>query len=454
MQTARLFDTFLRNLRSGELYKLGLLGVVLTMTLRTFQFFPGVRALEEGWFLLCLVAFCVLYPLFKILRDWTFSGIELYLLSMLPILLLLTAFAANQEFGQPIVYGVLARRSAVLLLMWLVFIGAWRARWINADQVESVLVWLAWGTFFLYSFMRLLLNPASFPSPPPGFILGSLTTQAYFAVPGCFMTFGMLYYVFRGIRESQKRFFAYSVLFFFNALGASGRFLAVTLLATTGFFLLRWRPVGAVLSLLTRFVVLAALGLALFYVIDPALLQERAAHFSDAFTVVAGGQGADASANARVVETDIALPYIRRHPFTGNGILSAQWSGSADAIATYFFADDIGIVGIVFTYGLVGLGLFLFQYLFAIRAAFQIPSGTHTPLLDAAKGFVLYSAIYSLTTGLFVFAFEQSTFFIVLLVLLAEDAKREKFAQQEGDHSTFNYLSAEIYPPDAANYQH
>ncbi len=435
MQTTSVSDSFLRKLRSGELYKLGLLAVAVAMNLRTFEFFPGVRNLEEGWFLLCIFTFFILYPLFKIRRDWTFSGIEFYLLLMMPVLLLLTAFGANQEFGQPIFYGILAKRSAVLLLMWLVFVVTWRARWITAKEVETVLVWLAWGTFFLYAIMRFLLNPASFPGAPPGFILGSLTTQAYFAVPGCFMTFAVLYYTFRGIRERQGRFYVYAVLFFFNALGSSGRFLAVSLLVTTGFFLTRWRSASAALSLLVRFAILAAVGSAVFYVVNPAVLQERAAHFAAAFAVVAGGQGADASANARTVETDIALPYIKRHPLIGNGILSAQWSGSADAIATYFFSDDIGIVGIVFNYGFIGFSLFLLQYIFAIRAAMQIPREVHTPLIDAAKGFILYTAIYSLTTGLFAFSFEQSAFFILLLVLLAEDFRAKNLTQREAPPS-------------------
>lgn len=423
MDTGNIWYEYSRKLRSPDFSKLAVLAVVLTMNLRTLQFFPGMRTVEEGWFLLCVIVFCILYPLLKINRDWHFNSIELYLMLMLPVVVILPAFSANQEFGQPILYGVLAQRSAVLLLSWLVFIGVWRAGWVSARSVETVLVFLSWATFALYVFMRLALHPERITNAPPGFILGALTTEAAFAVPGCFMTFGMLYYAFRGIRERRNLFFLYSFLMFVNDLGSSGRFLAVSLIATAGFFLVRWRPLTAVLSLLAQVSAVAALGVLLLSFLNPALLQDRVNHFSDAFAVVAGRQAQDASANARTVETQIALPYIKRHPLTGNGILSAQWTGSANAIATYFFADDIGFVGIVFTYGFVGLALFLAQYVFAIKAAVSIPGALHSPLLDAAKGFVLYTAINSLTTGLFVYAFEQSSFFIVLTVLLAQDAK-------------------------------
>ena len=397
------------------------LTVVLTMSLRTFTYFPGVRPLEELWFGVCFVAFFILYPLLKIRSDWTFNPWELYLCFVIPILIVLPAVTAHNQFGQPFSYGLLVRRSVVLDTTWLVFIGAWRRRWVDAKDTEFVLLFLTWTTFIVYTIMRLLLNPANFPTAPPGFILGSGTTEAFFAVPGCFMVFGVLYYALRGLREKKTGYYLLSLLLFAEAIGPSGRFLTISLLSTVSYFLFRWRPFNQVASTLIKFTAVVAVMLGIAFTIYPDLVQARLSHFGQAFQVLSGGQVQDASANARVVETDIALPYIKAHPLAGVGVLSNQWSGAADAIAVYFFTDDIGFVGIVFNYGLIGLGILALQYLFAISAGFRIRLKDDNPLKDATKAFVLYTAIYSGTTGLFVFSFEQSSFFITLLVLLSQE---------------------------------
>lgn len=406
-----------------SLHQLGLV-IVVVMSLRTFSFFPGIRSLEELWFVVCIGGFLLVYPLLKIQADWTFSAIEVYLLVAAVVSIFLPAFTSHDVFGQPLGYGVLARRSVSLVFAWLLLIGAWRRRWVSAAQMERVLVSMAWFTFALYTAMRLLLNPLSFPGAPPGFVLGSGTTGATFAVPGCFMTFGVLYYALRGLREKRGLYYLFALVLLVNAVGPSGRFLTVSLVATIAFFLVRWRPFTQVLKTFVQFIVVAAVALAITYRINPEATAEKVGRYADAFQVVTGGESDDASANARVVESDIAYPYIRAHPYTGVGILSAQWEGAAGQIADYFFPDDIGFVGILFTYGSLGLLMFLFQYVFAIRAAFSVSARQSTPLLDATKAFVLYSAINSITTGLFVFSFEQSSFFIVLLFLLTADIRR------------------------------
>ncbi len=396
------------------------LGVVLTMSLRAFTFFPGVRPLEELWFGVCLIGFVILYPLLKIQSDWTFTPWELYLCFVIPILVILPAVTAHNEFGQPLSYGLLARRSVALDTTWLVFMGAWRRRWITSKDVEVVLLSLAWASFFIYSFMSLFLNPASFASAPPGFILGSGTADAAFAVPGCFMVFGVLYYALKGLRLEKSRYYLFALILFVTSIGKSGRFLTVALFATVGYFLFRWRPLGQVISTLFKFAAVAVLMFGLAFSVSPDLVRDRVVRFGEAFQVVSGGQGQDASANARIIETAIALPYIKEHPLVGVGVLSNQWIGAADAIATYFFTDDIGFVGIIFNYGALGLGLLLLQYIFAISAGLRIPVTDSDHLKDSAKAFVLYTVIYSGTTGLFVFSFEQSSFFITLLILLSQ----------------------------------
>jgi len=85
----------------------------------------------------------------------------------------------------------------------------------------------------------------------------------------------------------------------------------------------------------------------------------------------------------------------------------------------YFFASDIGIVGIVFSYGILGLLLYLWQYRFAFRASKELSASFHTPLVDATKAFLLYSALYSVETGTCVWSADITIFFVAVMCGLA-----------------------------------
>jgi hypothetical protein len=124
----------------------------------------------------------------------------------------------------------------------------------------------------------------------------------------------------------------------------------------------------------------------------------------------------DVSANARVLETLIAMPYVQKNPWFGNGNISNQWQGGNEhVLGGYFHPSDIGIIGVLFMYGVTGLLLFSWQYWFAIKAAGKLPPRMHSPLLDATKGMLLYLAIYSLATGFFVHYAETCFLLITML---------------------------------------
>ena len=428
----------LTRLRLKITWRRVVLTLVLTMNLRIFQFFPGGRPLEEMWFVLCLLTLGLLYPLFKANADWKFSWLELYLLGIVGVLVLMPALSSYSVFGQPLIYGVLARRSTVLITTWLLLIHAWRYRWIDAEDVEAALIFLVWFVFAIYTGMRILFDPNAYPGAPTGFILGFGTNTQAFSVPGYLFPFGTIYYALRGLRERRIKFYLYAVAIFIDGAGASWRFLLVSVVVTLLFFLFRWRRIDEVLFTLVRLAVVVLVVGTLIQVTKPDLLSDTVGHFVAAVQVAVGGnkQEVDPSSDARVEEVNIALPYVREHPVFGVGELSGQWlSGPSEVLGGYFHDSDIGLLGTIFTYGVVGLILSSFQFVFTIRAARALPRQSHTALFDAAKGYVLFSALFSISTSFFVVAVETSTFFVVLSVLLSGDL-RDKVVS--GSYSLLN----------------
>jgi hypothetical protein len=168
----------------------------------------------------------------------------------------------------------------------------------------------------------------------------------------------------------------------------------------------------------------------LLYVTMPAVTAERAGKFRDAFAVVlTGAPGEDTSANMHLMEALYTLPAIAKHPMLGNGRVSAQWEGGGDRVRdTHFYPEDVGLLGVLYQHGVLGLILFGCQYWFALRAARKLPAGFSTPFLDAIKGFLLYSLFVSLGYGMFVFSAPSTLMFIALLMAIASEIGTEEIA--------------------------
>ncbi len=425
-------------LRREITWKRAFLLIVLTMNLRIFEFFPYVRPLEELWFVLCLLTFVFLYPVIKARFDWTFSRLELYLLSLLVVLVFFPALNAYHVFGQPLVYGVLARRSTVLICTWLLLINAWKLKWVEESDIKTVLLFLMWSVCAIFLFMRSFIDAGSIADAPIGFVLGFGTDTQVFSAPGFLFPFGVVYYGLRGIREGRLIFYLFAAAIFAIGSGSSWRASLLCQSLTLLFFLFRWKRLDQATVMLSKFAVVTFLLIGLLRVAKPGFVEEAAEHFIAAIQVTLGGskQGVDPSADARVEEADVALPYVKAHPILGVGSLSGQWSNGPQAVLGNYFSDtDIGLLGMVFTFGLVGAVYGAAQYLFALHAALR-PGQVQRPFLDGVKGYILFSALFSLSTGFYIVALETNSLFVTLLVLLSTSGNHFTSLRSFGSHRT------------------
>lgn len=397
----------------------GFLALIFLMSFRTFKAFPGMPYVQEVWFVLGWLAFAILYLPWKTSLGLRFSAFESYVLVLMVARMFLSAWGAWRVAGQPISYGILTERAVGLWVVGLLLVNALRSRLVQLADVEAALLFLAWSTSALYFTMRLLLNPAAFASYGTGFVgLDYRSGISNFVLPSYFIVFGAIYYALRGIRTRNLKFYiAGAILFLFGAAGLTERGLTISFAMTLLFFMFRWRRTGDLAIALGKFLCIAAIVIAITWIAAPDRMSSRVAKFSDAFTVVFTGSNVeDASANARLLESALALPYIQEHPFLGNGSISHQWEGGSQGLlGDYFHEDDIGVIGVLFSFGVIGLLMFVWQYRFAMRCAKTASVFPSTPLFDAAKGFVLFTALISLTTGFLVWNSEVTLFFVALM---------------------------------------
>lgn len=358
------------------------------------------------------------YPTVKVLNGLMFSKLEFYLVVLIVFSLSVAAWQAHKVFSQPLSYGLLTQRDVVLIGMWLVLAQLLRCGALETADLEWVLVFLAWITFALFGAMRIFLSPSNFLAYGEGFVTRpAIGVEPNFKLQEYFILFGVFYYALLGFRTRRIRYYLAALVLFPVTLGGSGRGIAVSVALTLFFFLYRIRGFWKATLAAAQFVVVISVLLVFAFASFANTFSARAKGFSDAFNaILTGSPTQDSSANARIFETLTALPYIQEHPFLGNGVISNQWQGGAQsALGGYFFVADIGFAGILFTYGAIGLVLYLWQYYLARKAAANVPYSRQGPFLDATKAFLLYSAIYSLESGICVWNASVTLFFVTVL---------------------------------------
>ncbi|MDR3410854.1 MAG: hypothetical protein P4L87_07930 [Formivibrio sp.] len=407
-----------------------LLLLVLPMTFRTFTFFPVLSQLQEVWNALSFLYFLLIYPGWFSRNFKITSAFEWYIVGLIILAPFLTALAAWREFSQPFLYGLLAQRSVAVIASVLFLLRGMREKWITLRELERAMLVLAWGTAVLYVATKVTLNPANFSSYP-GFTLGA----EEFAFQGYFIFFGMIYYAFIALRRQQPKYYALALLLLVCGVQKKGmRQGLLFLFLTFFFFAYRWLDGGRLLRLLPKALLIFTVMIGALFVLSPDSTTEMAGKFNDLFTVIlAGNNVEDPSANARIGESAIALTGFVKHPLLGNGKISVQWQGGTSSVlGDYFDANDVGLLGMFFSLGIVGVVLYSGQFFFAYFALRRIPGDYYSPMLDAVKGVLFNFGLSSISNGAFVPDVTILLIFVLLLRAMREEAVQQKALTLEG----------------------
>ncbi|WP_257313843.1 hypothetical protein [Geothrix fuzhouensis] len=420
----------------NQTVRLTILCVSFALSFRSFQFFPGMGLVQEAWFVLAALALATVYLRWKLPQGLHPSRFEAYVFTIMVIMPFWSAYVAQQEFGQPLIYGLLAQRGMVLIAaVPLLTLQALATRTISLKDIERVLIILAWATLVLYLGMALFLEPGSyFNTYGIGFVTGP-EKEAVFKFDVVFIVFGFYYYAFKGVRRNSLISYLQSGIFLlFLLLIINGRSLLLSLIAAFLWFAVLWAPNKArLLAFLPKVALAISLIWIGLYLLNHDLYIALVDKFSNAFTVLFTGELTDdPSANARIHETVLAYPYMIKHWTMGNGMVSTQWNGGFEtAMSGYFHPSDIGILGVIFLYGILGVILYLGEFWFAISSCKRTnPTATqYRTLHDSTKGLILFYGIRSLATAHFVHYAEVILFFVGLLIYIQKNhplASKEK----------------------------
>lgn len=427
---AAIRENYLPIRHSKSKIRTGLLCLFFMLSFSSIKFFPGMLVVQDVFTGLVLLFLVLIYPHLLLTKKIRIGWLEFYSLLILIVAPNVSAYMAYIEFGQPYWYGLLAQRKLILIGSSLMFIYLHKRLVFSLEDVERALLWLAWFSLIASTLANLLLD-ASQLGNQAGFSSAGMDGEgAKLILETAFIIYGFFYYAFTsfGLNGGEKHHVYFSLLFLaYLVFVAGGRSALVAAIASYLFFLFKWKNPDATIVSSVKIAALLIVLAIFFYVFPSDSLKNLETKFEDAIQVVLSGQeGNDVSANVRILEMYLAAPYIDKNWLLGSGAISNQWEGGFSELIGYFHPSDIGLYGVVFQYGLLGLLFFSAQLYFILKYSRQLSvnSGQYRKLTNAMKGFLLYFVLNSIATGRYVFLVEQSIFCISILYCATQVVKQ------------------------------
>ena len=431
----------MKNQHNVSVAKVIALTIFLILGANIFQFFPFLKIMREVWYVFSFL-YCVLFAFIVQLigQKYRVSGFEIYLFSIIMVMPFVSAFRALEVFGQPLIPGLLTHRvmasfgAGIALLYWV------KRNVVSVEDIRVSLITAGWFCFVLYLFMYLLFDPARFGSIR-GFVGGGVVEPYHFILNSKYIVFLVIYYIVVGyLKKSLMAVLLTLPLLFYLIIVDGGRAQFLSLLVVLGLFFVKYLSLKRLFMIVLPFCIALAVAIVLAYSYQQDEVMRVVEKFNSAIlVVVTGKETSDASANARLREIELAMPYIKAHPFFGNGQLSAQWKGGYFGNVGYFSPSDIGIWGLLFVFGIFGLAVFYTQFVLAWmanrRQKRMIKRGLaqESALRISVVYFILFTLIESLATGRVGLAGPVSFLFIAILYVFnyVKSPKKESMKKLE-----------------------
>lgn len=310
-----------------------------------------------------------------------------------------SAFASFSEWNQPWYYGIGTQRSFYLYLSGYYILHCLRKGSLNPDVLRDAFLVSAWGSLIGFLITSSVLNPARYAEydfvgyneVKGGFIFKFIVT---------FITFAVLYYSIRFFKTGKLIWLiAAAALFYYVAFVRQDRSIVLTTIITVGIYyvqneLLR-KPVQTFFTILTAGVAVLVIALS----VGITALLPISKQYENVFATIQGNATQESSTNVRRLETVKVIPYIQKNFFFGNGELSLKYRNGFARIFGYFYPADIGLIGELFTFGLIGVVLLNSQFLLGFYYAQKVKTHRNDILFLTCKYSLFTFLMDSFTAG-------------------------------------------------------
>ena len=409
----------------------GMLMTGLVLSLKFFQSTPFEQLFFklQAVFMVFILFFLFLYVANTLIERQRINRVVLYFLFLMAIVPFYSALMALLQFAQPLIYGILTERFWLLVgfgiwMYYMIINGK-----ITFSTVESVFVFMAWTSLVIFCFIILIYKLGHLHGVLEGSGLVSLTEVrgVRFKFQVYFITFGSIYYFTQyALYKNRKHLIMLLAFLGYVFFIVQGRTYILALVST--FLLYYWlnyspsRLLGAAIKL----GFFCCVFLVILQFVFPQYLDRMSYLFVQMFEVLVGKESQDISANSRLLQARIVLEYLTNHwtaIWMGAGKVSQQWNDGFISIFGYFHPSDIGALGGLFLYGIIGL---IIVFIIPMGLCFKILKRTvekENVFIISLKYLLVFSFVRAIQ-GSFYFGVVQYT--LPLFVLMAYTELQEK----------------------------
>lgn len=374
--------------------------ILFTTRLLTRTTLVDYYMIFEGFWYMFIFAFSIVYLLYVLLDRYSVDEMNYYYVLMFT-LPLLSAFAANLAEGQSIPGGIIAQRhwfglGGIFLIIYML-----RTNFVTIKDFFRAIEWLGWLTLFMYLYCYVFLDAQAYKDY--SFVGYSDLKGGYrFRFGVDFIAYLALYYTIKYIVYRDKMNILYSVimlayLFFLH----QGRIVMVSILG--GIFLyylieVSWKKTFVYMLSAGSVFLLLMTGLSLIF---PQFVGRYVEQYVNVVLVFTGQETGEGSVDARLEEIAIVFLYMANYQigwWIGVGKFGADYADPSEPI-TQIAPGDIGIIGSVMTYGIIGTVIMYAQFFIAFRSLLFVRRYQKDIYFLAAKYFLFYCFAASIAKG-------------------------------------------------------
>jgi len=336
-------------------------------------------------------------------------------------LLVLSILSANLIHRQSYLSGFIASSSIFIVgTSFLLYYLLVRFS-ISMELVRKSILSVAW--VFLAFFAILFLLHIQFPSST-----SSDTVFGFQSLRKGIVNLGAIIYLVQFFKKSHFKYLAFAlILFSVNHWADFQRYILFVFAMCIGVLLFNYRKRTVGLKIIAGAIFVVPILVTVLSVTP--IGQEFAKKMSATFEIFEEDSDdfSDSSMAIRVTQSLFAFESIKKYPLTGVGRIR---SSEKDKVAktSYFHVSDIGLIGILYSYGIFGLFIFFKQSHYVWKGFSKNGLIKEGPSAEF-KLFLLFLIIHSILTGR---SLNSPAEFMCMLVFV-EVGRKELNAQTEGD---------------------
>lgn len=363
--------------------------------------------------------FLIGFILFRI-SQWAAGKDKMSRFELLMMLMMIfpvwSAIASAINFGQPLIYGIGTTRNFYLFLLGPLFYYLLQKKIISTDFLRNSMLAASWFTMVVFLYIYVTINPEKYPDR---FFIGfnELKGGYIFKFNIALLIFALLYYSIRFLTTHRFIYLFLSVPFYYMMLYVrqDRSIIIMTLLVLLIFYFKRIFFQSA-LRYSALMIMMIFVGFFIVEITDYKPSDQSVSKFYNLWLTVTGRETDESATNIRRVEVLKAWPDIEKRFLFGNGELSPRWNDGFNRIYGYFYPSDIGIIGILYLFGVTGTLLLFVQFLFARNTIKKIT--TSDSFILTCNYYLLFCFFDTFTSGQSAFFPANSTLIIAILYFI------------------------------------